>query len=51
MSENDKEIEDKDNDLEDELEKQWETQDQIHKVCKMKGDTEEKQKKWKEKYS
>jgi len=25
-------------------------QGQIHKVCKMKGDTEEKQKKWKEKY-
>ena len=49
MSENDKEI--KDDNLEDELEKQWEKQDQIHKVCKMKGDTEEKQKKWKEKYS
>ena len=46
---------DKDNDkmkgnLEDELEKQWEMQDQIHKTCKMKGDSEEKQKKWKEKY-
>ncbi len=49
MSDKDKET--KDDDLEDELEKQWEKQDQIHKVCKMKGDTEEKQKKWKEKYS
>lgn len=38
-------------DLEDELEKQWEMQYQIHKVCKMKGDSEEKQKKWKEKYA
>jgi len=38
-------------DLEDELEEQWEMQDQIHKVCKMKGDSEERQKKWKEKYS
>jgi hypothetical protein len=37
--------------LEDELEKQWEMQDQIHKTCKMKGDSEEKQKKWNEKYS
>ncbi len=37
-------------DLEDELEKQWEMQDQIHKVCKMKGASEEKQKKWNEKY-
>jgi TfoX/Sxy family transcriptional regulator of competence genes len=35
---------------EDELDKQWEMQDQIHKTCKMKGDSEEKQKKWKEKY-
>jgi hypothetical protein len=41
----------REDDLEDELEKQWEMQEQIHKVCKMKGDTEEKQKKWKEKYS
>lgn len=37
-------------DLEEELEKQWEMQDHIHKTCKMKGDSEEKQKKWKEKY-
>ena len=36
---------------EDELDKQWEMQDQIHKTCKMKGDNEERQKKWKEKYS
>jgi len=42
---------DQEDDLEDELEKQWEMQDQIHKACKMKGDTEERQKKWKEKYS
>ncbi|MBY9012220.1 MAG: hypothetical protein KGD70_07590 [Candidatus Lokiarchaeota archaeon] len=39
-----------DEDLEDDLEQQWEMQDQIHKTCKMKGDSEEKQKKWKEKY-
>jgi len=54
MSE-DKEQSDKENDktmedLEEELEKQWEMQDQIHKTCKMKGDSEEKQKKWKEKF-
>ena len=35
---------------EEELDKQWEMQDQIHKTCKMKGDSEERQKKWKEKY-
>jgi len=35
---------------EDELDKQWELQDQIQKTCKMKGDSEERQKKWKEKY-
>ena len=51
MNENDKEIEDNNDDLEDELEKQWEMQSQIHKVCKMKGDAKEKQKKWKEKYN
>jgi len=39
-----------DEDIEDDLEQQWEMQDQIHKTCKMKGDSEEKQKKWKEKY-
>ena len=37
--------------IEEELERQLELQNQIHKTCKMKGDTEEKQKKWKEKYS
>ncbi len=37
-------------DPEDELDKQWEMQDQIHKTCKMKGDNEERQKKWKKKY-
>jgi hypothetical protein len=42
--------EEKKEDLEDELEKQWEMQNQIHKKCKMKGDFEERQKKWKEKY-
>ncbi len=45
-----KEHERKNEDLEEELEKQWEMQDEIHKPCKMKGDSEEKQKKWKEKY-
>ena len=54
MSEKSKEYpnedEDKRDDLEDELEKQWELQDQIHKSCKMKGDSEKRQKKWKEKY-
>jgi len=44
--ENDSSIEN----LEDELEKQWEMLEQIHKTCKMKGNSEEKQKKWKEKY-
>ena len=37
-------------DPEDELDKQWGMQGQIHKTCKMKGDSEERQKKWKEKY-
>ncbi len=37
-------------DPEDELDKQWEMQDRIHKTCKMKGDSEERQKKWKDKY-
>ena len=37
-------------DPEAELDEQWEMQDQIHKTCKMKGDSEERQKKWKEKY-
>jgi len=46
-----KENDSKNEDLEEELERQWEMQDQIHKSCKMKGDSEEKQKKWKEKYS
>ncbi|MFX0012663.1 MAG: hypothetical protein ACFE9R_20300 [Candidatus Hermodarchaeota archaeon] len=45
-----KENEENEEDLEDELEKQWEIQDQIHKSCKMKGDVEERQKKWKDKY-
>ena len=44
------ENDDKKEELEDELEKQWDMQDQIHKSCKMKGNTEERQKKWKEKY-
>ena len=39
----------KDN-IEDELEKQWEMQNQIQKICKMKGNAEERQKKWKDKY-
>lgn len=54
MSEKNKELRrvqnDKKDDLDDELKKQWEMQDQIHKACKMKGDIEERQKKWKEKY-
>jgi hypothetical protein len=54
MSEKNKECKKKndenEDELEDELEKQWEMQDQIHKSCKMKGDIEERQKKWKEKY-
>ena len=36
--------------LEGESEKQWEMQDKIHKTCKMKGTSEEKENKWKEKY-
>ena len=55
MSEEEKDLkennEQNEDDLEDELEEQWEMQDQIHKACKMKGDAEERQKKWKEKYS
>jgi hypothetical protein len=45
-----KEDDKKKDDLEDELEKQWEMQDQLHKSCIMKGDIDERQKKWKEKY-
>ena len=48
--ESNKENNKKKDDLEDELEEQWEMQNQIHKTCKMKGDNEERQKKWKEKY-
>lgn len=48
--ENKNKNDEKKDDLEDELEKQWEMQDQIHKSCKMKGDVEERQKKWEEKY-
>ena len=49
-NESDKENDKVKDDPEDELDKQWEMQDQIHKTCKMKGDSEETQKKWKEKY-
>ena len=42
--------ENQEDDLEDELEKQWALQDQIHKKCKMKDDPAVKIKKWKEKY-
>ena len=48
--ESNKEDDKVEDDPEDDLDKQWEMQDQIHKVCKMKGDSEERQKKWKEKY-
>ena len=48
--ESNKEIYKMEDDPEDELDKQWEVQDQIHKTCKIKGDSEERQKKWKEKY-
>jgi hypothetical protein len=50
ISEKDKENDEKKENIEDELEKQWEMQDQIHKPCEMKGDAEERQKKWNEKY-
>ena len=49
-SNNNKENHKMEDDTEDELDKQWEMQDQIQKTCKMKGDSEERQKKWKEKY-
>ncbi len=49
--ESNKENDEMEDDPEDELDEQWEMQDQIHKTCKMKGDIEERQKKWKEKYS
>jgi len=35
-------------DLDDELDKQWALQDQIHHKCKMRDDSEIKQKKWDE---
>ena len=37
-------------DLEDELEKQWAIQDQIHHKCKMRDNPDDKKKKWNEKY-
>lgn len=46
---NENEREDAD-DLDDELEKQWGLQDQIHHKCKMRDDPEVKQKNWKEKH-
>ena len=36
-------------DLDDELEKQWVLQDEIHHKCKMRDDPETNQKKWNEK--
>jgi hypothetical protein len=50
MSDDNKESNKENDKVKDELDKQWEMQDQIHKTCKMKGDSEERQKKWKEKY-
>jgi len=35
-------------DLDNELDKQWALQDQIHHKCKMRDDPEVKQKKWDE---
>jgi len=46
----DKESTDPEEDLDDELERQWEAQDLIHKKCKMKDDPEKKLREWKEKY-
>lgn len=40
-----------DDELDDLLEEQWNLQDQIHKKCKIKDNSEDKIKKWKEKYS
>jgi len=37
-------------DLDDELEKQWALQGQIHHKCKMRDDPEVKQKNWNEKH-
>ena len=50
MSNDKKESNEENDKMEDELGKQWEMQDQIHKTCKMKGDSKERQKKCKEKY-
>ena len=51
MSEEKKENEREDaDDLDDELEKQWALQDQIHHKCKMRDDAEVKQKNWDEKH-
>jgi len=37
-------------DLDDELEKQWALQDQIHHKCKIRDNPEVKQKNWQEKH-
>ncbi len=50
VKESNKETDKMEDDPEDELGKQWEMQDQLHKTCKMKGGSEARQKKWKEKY-
>ncbi|MBN1802277.1 MAG: hypothetical protein JW891_12270 [Candidatus Lokiarchaeota archaeon] len=50
MSERERCENEKDNNIDDELDKQWEMQDQIHHKCKMRDDPEEKLKKWKEKH-
>ncbi len=49
MKEKEKEIDEED-DLDDLLEKEFERQDQIHPRCQMSDSTDEKIKKWKEKY-
>ena len=41
---------DEEDDLDDLLEKEFERQDQIHPRCKMSDSTDERIKKWKEKY-
>ena len=49
MSKKEKELSEED-DLDDLLDEVFEKQDQIHPRCKVSDDTDEKKKRWKEKY-
>ena len=49
MSKEEKEF-DEDDDLDDLLEKEFERQNEIHPRCKISDNTDERKKRWKEKY-